>query len=169
VNIELKARATDPGRQRRIARQLAGAPGEMLIQTDTFFRAPNGRLKIRELPDGSGELIHYQRADETGPRLSRYTRHETHDVATLKQALADALGVRGVLRKKRRLFLVGQTRIHVDEVPRLGTFVELEVVLKSGQSGAEAVAVARDLMTRLGIRGEDLVAEAYIDLLEQAG
>ena len=35
--------------------------------------------------------------------------------------------VQGVVKKKRLLYLVGQTRVHCDEVEGLGHFVELEV------------------------------------------
>lgn len=41
--------------------------------------------------------------------------------------LAQALGVLGVVRKQRLLYLVGQTRVHLDTVEGLGDFVELEV------------------------------------------
>jgi predicted adenylyl cyclase CyaB len=74
--------------------------------------------------------------------------------------------VRGVVRKRRYLYLVGQTRVHLDEVEGLGEFMELEVVLRPEQSDAEGQAIARDLMTRLGIREEDLLEGAYMDLLE---
>ena len=33
----------------------------------------------------------------------------------------------GVVKKKRLLYLVGQTRVHCDEVEGLGCFMELEV------------------------------------------
>ena len=64
---------------------------------------------------------------------------------------------------------MGQTRVHLDNVLELGHFVELEVVLRPGQSDAEGQAIARELMAKLDIREEDLLDGAYIDLLEQKG
>jgi adenylate cyclase class IV len=52
-------------------------------------------------------------------------------------------------------------------VDGLGQFMELEVVLRDGQSEAEGQAIAEDLMDRLGIRKEDLIDGAYMDLLEK--
>jgi adenylate cyclase class IV len=45
--------------------------------------------------------------------------------------------------------------------------MELEVVLRDGQSDAEGQAIAEELMTRLGVRKEDLLEGAYMDLLEK--
>jgi predicted adenylyl cyclase CyaB len=74
--------------------------------------------------------------------------------------------VKGVVRKIRLLYWVGQTRIHLDEVEDLGAFAELEVVLRPGQSEAEGLKIAENLAVELGIREEDLVEGAYIDLME---
>ena len=84
----------------------------------------------------------------------------------LKAVLSAALGVRGVVRKQRTLYQVGETRIHLDEVENLGSFLELEVMLSPGQSEEQGVNIAADLMARLGIEESDLVNVAYIDLLE---
>ncbi|MEN6334834.1 MAG: class IV adenylate cyclase, partial [Phycisphaerales bacterium] len=83
----------------------------------------------------------------------------------LQNALSLAPGVRGVVRKRRTLYLIGPTRVHLDRVEGLGDFVELEVVLSEGQDVAEGLVTARRLMTQLGISEDQLVDKAYIDLL----
>jgi len=152
---------------RKHAETLSDAPVVVLEQEDTFFRTPDGRLKLRVFPDGNGELIAYRRPDVTGPKTSEYFVYRTPRPKDLAAVLEHALGVRGVVRKRRLLYLVGQTRIHLDLVEGLGAYLELEVVLAEGQSETEGEATARRLLADLGVRDEDRVAEAYIDLLER--
>jgi predicted adenylyl cyclase CyaB len=135
-----------------------------MIQEDTFFNFPSGRLKLRIFENGKGELIQYERENTDGPRESRYVRASADDPQSLKVALAQALGIKGVVRKERTVFMVGQTRIHFDEVEGLGTFIEIEVVLDSNASATDGVLLAEELMKKLEIRKQDLVTSAYIDL-----
>ncbi len=83
----------------------------------------------------------------------------------LRAVLGQALGIRGVVRKNRELYLSGETRIHLDGVEGLGHFVELEVVLKPGQSRADGERIAAELMKELSISDADLIAGGYIDLI----
>ena len=166
ANVEIKARVADPAAVERVARQLTGgADPVVLTQEDTFFPAATGRLKLRKLAPDRGELIHYVRPDRTGPKTSEYTLVPTTTPDRLRDALAAALGTRAVVRKVRRLWLVGPTRVHLDHVEGLGDFVELEVVLAPGQAPSEGETIARELMGRLGVRSSDLVEGAYADLL----
>ena len=144
---------------------MARNPGQLIEQEDTFFAAPRGRLKLRKFSSNSAELIYYEREDGPGPKASRYSISRTPEPDSLKAVLQMSLGVRGVVRKTRTLYVVGQTRIHLDEVEGLGSFVELEAVLQPNQSHADGVRIARELMAKLEIRDSELVEQAYIDLL----
>jgi predicted adenylyl cyclase CyaB len=165
-NIEIKARSTDFEKQTRIAANMADGPAMLIEQTDTFFRVPRGRLKLREFGNDTAELIQYTRADFPGPKESTYVRSLTHEPESLKEVLTTALGIRAVVKKRRTVFRVGQTRIHLDDVMGLGRFIELEVVLLPEQTAEEGAIVAEYLMSELGIQQADLIAGAYVDLLD---
>ena len=165
-NIEIKARVDDFDALKARAESLSDGPVKVIPQEDTFFNTEKGRLKLRVLAPDLGYLIYYERPDQDGPKRSDYHLAETRDPENLKTALSLALGVRGVVRKTRYLYMAGQTRIHLDEVEGLGHFMELEVVMREGQSDAEGQAIAEDLMRRLGVREEALIEGAYMDLLE---
>jgi predicted adenylyl cyclase CyaB len=165
ANVEIKARVASPESLLARAAELADGPGEIIKQRDTFFVVPQGRLKLREFGDGTGELIRYSRPDATGPKVSDYAIFRTGDPQGLCTVLEGALGMLGVVSKTRTLFLKGRTRIHIDEVAQLGWFMELEVVLKEGESAAAGEKEAWALMEDLGIARSDLVEGAYLDLL----
>jgi predicted adenylyl cyclase CyaB len=81
--------------------------------------------------------------------------------------LALAYGEIGRVKKRRTLFLVGRTRVHLDVVEGLGEFVELEVVLRDGESAEDGVREAKLLMSALGIYASQLIDRAYVDLLAE--
>jgi len=164
-NIEIKARARELETQHLLIERVSDKPCTLLTQIDTFFMVPRGRLKLRQFDPEHGELIFYQRVDQADAKLSKYRIIPTTEPEQLGAALAAALGVQGVVRKTRHLHFQGQTRIHLDDVQDLGWFIELEVVLRPGQTEAEGEALAGELIRKLDIRTEDLIDCAYIDLL----
>ena len=83
-NIEIKARIPSVEALLGPARALADGPPVEILQDDTFFTCRDGRLKLRVLGDGTGQLIHYTRPDTTGPKQSDYTIFETPDPAALR-------------------------------------------------------------------------------------
>jgi len=168
ANIEIKARVRDMAGLRARAEALSDTPVQVIPQEDTFFHTPKGRLKLRQLQPDQAQLVYYERPDQDGPKRSNYFIYATSDPQGLLTTLTMALGVRGVVRKTRYLYLCGQTRIHLDDVEGLGQFMELEVVLREGQTDAEGQSIAEGLMTLLGVRQEDLLEGAYIDLLEKS-
>lgn len=165
-NIEIKARVRDFEGLKKRAEKLSDTPVQVILQEDTFFHTPQGRLKLRVLSDHA-QLIYYTRPDQDGPKRSDYHITRSTDPQNLKRVLELAYGIRGMVRKTRYLYLAGQTRIHVDDVEGLGQFMELEVVMEEGQSDAEGQKIAEELMSALGVEGADLIDGAYMDLLEK--
>jgi adenylate cyclase class IV len=164
-NVEVKARIDTIEVLLPRAQALADGAPVRIEQDDTFFHCAHGRLKLRTFADGSGELIHYERADAQGPKLSDYVRAPTADPDALRSALTRAHGVIGRVRKTRWLLMSGQTRIHLDRVEGLGDFIELEVVLREEQSATDGEAIAERLVGALGIAHHQRLSGAYLDLL----
>jgi adenylate cyclase len=165
-NVEIKAALADFDATFARARALADRGPELIEQDDTFFACPHGRLKLRAFADGRGELIAYERPDASGPKTSDYVIAPITDPAALRTALERALGSVGRVVKHRTLFLAGRTRVHLDRVQGLGDFLELEVVLRDGEAESAGIAEAHALLERLGVAATQLVATAYVDLLQ---
>jgi predicted adenylyl cyclase CyaB len=138
---------------------------ELLVQRDTFYTVRRGRLKLREFGDETAELIYYERPDKLGPKTSIYTRTQISDAASMRELLGRVLETKAVVSKRRQVFLAGRTRIHLDEVDDLGTFLEVEVVLAEHETDSDGERIASALMEQLGVRQEDLIEQAYVDLL----
>lgn len=164
-NIEIKAYSTNLEKQTLIALGLSNARMQTLRQTDTFFNVQHGRLKLREFSEGCAQLIFYHRENQTGPGLSDYQITETTDAEGLKAVLRRAYGIRAEVQKTRKLCLCGRTRIHLDQVDNLGDFIELEVVLREGESIISAEREAESLMNSLGITSAQLIDVSYAELL----
>lgn len=165
-NIEIKARIDGIDTLLLQARALADGEPELIEQDDSFFHVAHGRLKLRQFGDGSAELIHYHRGDGLEARASEYVRVSVPDAAALREALVRGCGLRGRVRKRRWLLMLGQTRLHLDRVEGLGDFLELEVVLREGQSDDEGRAIADGWMMRLGLQHAPRLGGAYVDQLD---
>ncbi len=165
-NIEIKARVSDRARLLERIASVSNSRPTILMQRDTFFTVPKGRLKLREFLGSPAELIYYERPDQEGPKLSEYIRTPIPDAESLKQILTRIYGMRAIVNKRRELYMVGRTRIHLDDVEGLGSFIELEVVLSEGEQEAEGHDTASGLIEKLGVQQGDLVDRAYVDLLQ---
>ncbi|CAH2108945.1 unnamed protein product [Euphydryas editha] len=171
-NVEIKARVHDFKTIRILAEKLSGAPPTIIYQNDTFYNVNTGRLKLRRYGDGSATLVRYDREDEQGPKLSSYdlldfSVNDTDQIKTLDNMMKKCLGVRGKVLKERIIYMVGPTRIHLDKVEDLGDFMELEVLLNSEQTFEDGQTIAKTLQNLLGVKDEDLISGAYVDLLDK--
>ena len=165
MNVEIKARIASQDFEALCnrAKAIATEGPIVLTQTDTFFATQRGRLKVREFGDGTAELIFYIRPDATGPKTSNYILSSCDP--SVKESLANAYSVSGVVEKHRTVYLVDQTRIHLDRVSGLGNFLELEVVLGESDSEEFGQEIANQILEKLNVAESDLVSGAYVDLI----
>jgi adenylate cyclase class IV len=166
-NVEVKVAVSDLASIRAAVEAMGGRPRGVVWQTDTYFlpRVAGARLKLREQRPGAAELIAYLRPDRPGLRQSAYRRSRIRDPDGLAAALGLALGVGARVRKQRRLYLLGRTRVHLDRVAALGPFLELEVVLRPGESPATGRRAAAPIPRRLGLATAPQMAGSYADLV----
>lgn len=167
-NIELKAIDLDPSASLAVCRTLGAEDHGTITQRDTYFEVAHGGLKLREEQPGRPHLIQFERASEPQQRESRYRIIEVSDGAALCAALAAAIGIRGVVAKRRHLLLWQSVRIHLDEVEQLGRFIELEAVAPPDSDLAHEHQLVAELRDALGITDERLVALGYAAQLLQA-
>lgn len=164
-NIEIKAVLHNWSAAEAVASRLSAQAPQIINQQDFFFCCNGARLKLRILSSDRGELIRYERSNSAEPRRSCYLIARTQDPKTLLEILSSTLKVTAVVKKRRTLYLIGQTRIHLDEVEGLGDFLEVEVVLRPEQSESEGKRIATELMAEFGLKREEFIGMAYVDCL----
>jgi predicted adenylyl cyclase CyaB len=167
-NIELKARDPDPAGSLQASLDLGAEDRGWLQQLDTYFKVAQGRLKLRE-QDTAAELIYYERSDEAIERESNYRIVPIHDADGLKDALTAALGILVAVEKSRRLLLWRNVRIHLDEVPGLGSFIELEAVVEPDSDLSGEYRHVAELREALDITDDRIMAAGYSDELLRVG
>ena len=165
-NIEIKAVVQNYDRFYNQA-EVVGVNTDTIHQVDTYFNCPTGKLKLREIIGKGAEIIFYNRTNQLSPKLSEYARYSVLHPRCILKILSQSFGVRGVITKDRSVFMAASTRIHLDSIPDLGVFAELEVVLSPNQTVKDGERVAFELMDKLGIVESNLVSESYIDMIEK--
>ena len=165
INFEFKARHKDIAAAEEILlREKPLFVGED-HQVDTYFNVTNGRLKLRE---GTIEhaLIFYERTNTAAAKQSNVTLYTHKPDAALKQILAQSLGIKTVVDKRRKIYFINNVKFHFDTVEGLGRFVEVEAIDKDGSIGLDKLKEqCRHYQNLLNIAAEDFMAESYSDML----
>ena len=165
INIEIKARTTEPDRIREILKTNNADFIGVDHQVDTYFKVATGRLKLRE-GNIENHLIYYERENTMGPKKSSVMLFKNNPDSNLKEMLINSLGVLTVVDKHREIYFIGNVKFHLDNVVGLGTFVEIEAIDKDGTIGNEKLLEQCNYyLNLLLVSKEDLLATSYGDLL----
>ena len=161
-NLELKARIASVSNAVRVVHRLKAQRKGVLHQRDIYYKVSRGRLKLRTINNRSAELIFYNRPNKKGRRYSEYFILPVSDAKLANELCSAAFGQKVIVDKKRRLFLYKNSRIHLDEVYGLGTFVEFEVLVKHGKRQAQKLLELLSL--EFDIQRTATIAVSYSDL-----
>lgn len=162
-NIEMKAILRDRGAALGVCVGLQASLQGDIHQVDTYFRVPEGRLKLREADPGRNELVFYRRPDVAGPKGCDYLLEPAGK--SMKSFLAEALGVVAVVDKVRTLYLWENVRIHLDRVAGLGDFIEFEAVLSEACDDADGHRKLEYLIALFGILDEEHLECSYLEMM----
>ncbi len=134
-------------------------------QTDTYFNVREGRLKLRE-GDIENNLIWYERTNQAGPKISHFYLVKVNDAKGLKEVLAQSNGIKVVVKKKREIYYIKNVKFHIDEVPGLGSFVEIEAGnMLADLSPEELKEQCEFYIAAFNIQDKDLIEISYSDML----
>ena len=165
LNVEIKAICNDPSFVRSYLVTHGAIFKGIDEQTDTYFNVKNGRLKLRE---GSIEnnLIFYNRTNQAGPKSSHFNLVKIEDAKGLKEVLERSCGIKMIVRKRREIYYIDNVKFHIDDVPGLGSFIEIEAGnILADKTEAELWDQCNFYLNEFGTKEDDLVAESYSDLL----
>lgn len=70
-----------------------------------------------------------------------------------------------IVKKKRKLYLYNNTRVHLDEVENLGKFLELETLLITNKK--DATKRFNEIKSLLGLSGFEEIKKSYKILLSE--
>lgn len=165
LNVEIKARCSNP---KKIRNYLLDHKAEFKgtdEQLDTYFNVHNGRLKLRE-GKIENNLIFYERNNQSGPKSSHFHLVKIEDAKGLKEVLTKSSGVKVAVKKKREIYYINNVKFHIDEVPGLGSFVEIEAGnVFVDLSREELLKQCEFYVKEFGIKQDDLVENSYSDML----
>jgi len=167
-NIEIKAIIDDRETIYNKIKKISTSGPNLLIQKDIFYNSPFGRLKLREINGTNLEIIFYIRKNQKSPKTSKYYRIKVNKASIIDKLLRILLGIKGIVKKKREVFFVDRTRIHIDSVDSLGEFIELEVMLQMNENHYNGFAVANDLINYLEIHNNSLIEKSYLELMNSS-
>ncbi len=134
LNLELKVKVDSFDELKKLLNSIKAEFVKELNQKDIYYVTQKGLLKLR-IENGEQSIIKYLRDEKSNDRFSDY------DVLYFSKGNAEKFfgelfTIEAVVEKQRLLYMYDNTRVHLDNVKNLGTFLELETLVLNGKEDA---------------------------------
>ena len=161
TNLELKIKIGSHQLLRNKLKDIGADNIGALNQKDVYYHVPEGLLKLR-IENGKESLIFYRRDEMGNNRWSDYNVIKFENEGG-EDFLKKIFTIETVVEKRRELFIYNNTRIHLDEVKTLGSYLELETLLLKGKE--EAKVRFEKIIAILELDTSKQIKKSYRDLL----
>lgn len=163
VNLELKMKIDSVDDVIEKLQKVGAEEKETLNQKDIYYENKIGLIKLR-IENNTFKLIQYLREED---KLERWSHYEVLNISdtNAEEFLARIFNVETEVVKVRRLFTYLNSRIHIDQVEKLGDFIEIETVVKFDRDSAKLEF--EKLIDALNIDINKQIKKSYRNLIEE--
>lgn len=171
IEAEIKIEVEDIEEIERRVISLGGEFIEEILEEDTYFNHPSRdfsetdeALRIRRNSKGEYSITY------KGPKIDGETKSRLELSCDLKNdciiEILEKLGFERVLtvRKRRRLFKLGEFSLALDRVEGLGSYLEVETIVDEGDF-ERAKRKLMELVEKLGLDPRKSIRKSYLELL----
>ena len=139
-------------------------------QKDTYFKVPKGKLKLRQ---GTIEnlITKYERVDVEGVEKTTVYQYDLNPTEEQISKIFREHEVIGIIEKERKIYFLGNIKIHLDKTRGDKTFIEIEAIDADDSKSAEELRrQCLGMKEKLGILDSQLTKTGYLsaDATDQA-
>jgi adenylate cyclase, class 2 len=161
LNLELKVKLSSHKEVKNLLKKIEADSIKTLNQKDIYYKIKNGLLKLR-IENGQQSIIKYLRNEKGKDRFSDFEvlHFSTGDA---EKFFKELFKIETTVEKKRKLYMYDNTRIHLDEVQGLGSYLELETLVINGK--ADAKKRFKKIIGLLALNKYVEIRKSYRDLM----
>ena len=161
-DFTIKARVSSIEKLEETLRSLQAQFFGLDSQTDHYFETEYGKLKWREAIF-ENLITHYERFPDSGLERTIVYRYDLNPSQDQIQELKQSHKLIGVTKKQRKIYLLGNVKIHLDTLPNEEEFIEIETIDRDNQVSAEELRnLCLEIMVKLNIKSSDLIKTGYL-------
>jgi adenylate cyclase class 2 len=161
LDFTLKAKVSNIEKMEEVLSALNATYIGLDRQRDVYFNVPKGRLKWRQ---GTIEnlITHYERVDDGGLEKTIVYRYDLDPTPDQITALRNSYREMGSTEKERKIFYLGNVKIHLDTTLDNQNFIEIEAIDRTGSQSAGQLRIqCLSVKRKLEIEDIDLIKTGY--------